>query len=502
MGALIKSGKSIVVLLAFVTVAAFSQSSKAEVWAVENQWSDEWEQKYKDWIQTTPDSKFFSNPAKADGTPNPYYGIRVDCADLVYSLRIIFSFENKLPFAMHNPANLNGSLITNSIKRYDKLPEGAERLKVFLTWIYDIVGSHTIQNDTYPVAFKDIGPGVVIVTTTKNHHSWTIRKISKSGNPTLIFNSTVFRNSGFDVQERQSWPNPYWVFEPEIDPADETKSIPVYVPGSYAGFRYWKPIDQMKTPAATLAKYSDEQFTVGIGKWKTAAVKALSTVPETIDQTVLRLLKDACSDLNQRVQAVADAEQYKTDLAQAIAGGATAADNSYVQDIEQDKNRPSDLRCMIAKSFDQFSTPSRDRRFLDALVLARAYFQAGIKKGGEKSFNPENLRTYKTIFPFIGKSAAEEAALDNTAKAARNFCSVKLNTQLGFISLAEVKRRSFKGHMSSNPNDSMAGRFGFSKTAGDLAESCPAYDLGPSTVDLDNAEAEANKEVSAAFQNL
>ncbi len=496
----IGKSKTVLTLIAFVAVAALATTSKADVWKNENQWSADWEMKYKEWLQTTPTARFFSAEKKANGSANPYYGIRVDCADMVYSLRIIFSYENKLPFAMHNPARKSGALITNSITRFDRAEDGIVRLKSFLTWIYDIVSTHTIPDDTYSTGFKDVGPGSIIVTSKKNHHSWTILKISKVGNPTLIFNSTVGRESGFDVQVRQSWPNPFWIFEPEVDATDETKSNNIYAPGSYAGFRYWRPIESMSAPESAVPKYSEEQHLVGISKWKQAAQKVLATTTETIDQVVIRLLKDACSDLNQRVAAVAEAEVYKSKLASAVTSG--DATNQYVQEVDQDKDKPSDLRCMIYKYFDQFSTPSRDRRLADALVLARAYYQLGINKQGEKAFLAENLKIYKTIFPFIMKSAAEEADLDTNAKSANNFCAVKLNSQLGLISLAEVKRQTFKGRISSNPNDAMSGRFGFAKTENDLGSICPSYDLKPNAANLIQTEEEALREVSASSQAL
>lgn len=489
-------------LVLFLTAAVFSSSAKANVWENQNQWSGEWEQKYKDWLRKTPNVHFFSKEINDDGTPNPYYGIRVDCADLVYSLRIIFSYENKLPFAMHNPTSPQGALITNSIKRYDKYPDGVPRLKEYLLWIYDIASTHSLPLDTYSVAFKDVGPGIMIVTTTKNHHSWTIRNISKAGNPTLIYNSTVGRESGFEVQERQSWPNSFWVFEPEVDPTDDTKSINIYVPGSYAGFRYWRPVDQMNAPENTIPGYSEEQFLVGVANWKAAAQKVLATTVESIDQVVFRLLRDACSDLKQRVAAVNEAEKYKVLLAQALASGATAAENPYIQDIEQDHDKPSDLRCMIGKSFDEFSTPSRDRRLTDALILARAYFQLGISKNGEKAFSSSSLKIFETIFPYISKTANEEAALDSVPKSAANFCSVQLNPHLGSISLAEVKRRTFKGLLSSNPNDAITVRFGFPKTSNDLGEQCPSFGFKQANADLNQSEYEANRDASSSLQAL
>ncbi len=302
-------------------ITLFTNLVFAAVWVDENQWSADWEQKYSDWVKTNSGSKMFSQEKMANGEANPYYGIRVDCADLVYSLRILFSYENKLPFAMTNPVAPNGALITNQIKRYDRTAEGMPRLKIFLTWLYDLVSTHGLPRDTFSIAFKNVKPGAIILTSHKNHHSWTIKNISKTGNPTLIFNSTVGRESGFDVQERQSWPNPFWIFEPEVDKDDETKLIPIYTPGSYAGFRYWRPLENLKKSEIEVAGYNDEQHIVGIGQWKSMAQTSLATVKETVDQVVMRLLRDSCSDFKQRADAVKEAEVFKANLAADFSAG-------------------------------------------------------------------------------------------------------------------------------------------------------------------------------------
>ncbi|MFZ3230074.1 MAG: hypothetical protein WA160_07710 [Pseudobdellovibrio sp.] len=472
----------------FTAVGAISLTAKANVWTTENQWSSEWEQKYKNWLRDSTDSHLFSRAVNKDGSPNPYYGIRVDCADLVYSLRIIFSYENKLPFVIHNPVSSRVELISNDIKRYDKFSEGIPRLKVFLTWIYDLVSTHSMPLDTYSIPFEAVGPGTLILTTHKNHHSWTIRDITKTGNPDLLFNSTVGRLSGLEVQERLSWPNPAWIFEPEVDKNDETKNINIYLPGSYAGFRYWRPVDYMNKPESVVPGYSEEQHKVGVSKWKTGAISKLAKVKESVDQVVLRLLKDACSDFQQRVTAVAEAEVAKAELA------LLKTKNDSTGDANQDESSV----CLDAEKFDQYSTPSRDRRFVDGLIQARVYFQDELARSGEKAFSSANLSIYTTIFPFITKSAAEEASLDKTAKSAQNYCSLTINSKIGNLSLAELKRRVFLGKVSANPNDSTTGRFGYSKTEKDIGYTkCQekTYGLGPSIYNLNKIESDAKKEI-------
>lgn len=482
-------------LSAIVTllITGFAQ---AAVWQTENQWDQNWEKKYREWVRTVPHAKMFSEEKKANGEANPYYGIRVDCADMVYSLRIIFAYENKLPFVMTNPVNPNGALISNDVTRYDKVATGMPRLKSFMVWVYDLVSTHGLPRDTYSIGFKDVGSGTIILTSRKNHHSWTITDISKTGNPTLIFNSVVGRESGFGVQVRQSWPNPFWIFEPEVDKNDETKNIPIYKPGSYAGFRYWRPVEFLKQPEQSVPAYSDEQHIVGIAKWKTVAQTSLAKVKENIDQVVMRLLKDACADFKQRVDAVQEAEVYKANKAADFAAGKTEENSSYVKEFMSDPERPQDIRCMTYKAFDQFSTPSRDKRLIDAIILARAYYKHGISQMGSGAFSSENKALYEAIFPFISMSANEEAREDK-GETKSDFCAYKI-PDVGTLNLTRYKRRVFSGRFSSNPNDSYSVRFGGDRTSKDLGNICPAYDLSKKSYDLDAIEEEMMREVLAS----
>jgi hypothetical protein len=61
-------------------LTVFMNFAQASVWNEENQWSDEWEAKYRIWVKENANTKIFANEKKANGEPNPYYGIHVDCA--------------------------------------------------------------------------------------------------------------------------------------------------------------------------------------------------------------------------------------------------------------------------------------------------------------------------------------------------------------------------------------------------------------------------------------
>lgn len=462
--------KSLIALVSWLI--AFQAS--AAVWNTTQQWSADYEKKYQNWLFTNTSETMFSAKTLANGKPNPYYGIRVDCADTVYSLRSIFAFENGLPFVINNPAGSDLSLITNQLTRFDSTTDSVQRFKKFLVWMYDIVSTKTMHLDTYSIPYKSIRPGSIILVSRTNHHSWTIKHIDAVGNPILIFNSIAGASAGYEIQERRTWPTPSWVFDPEVvrqNPNDPNSAIistkPVYVAGSYAGFRAWKPNDMMKTPQSAIPGFSNEQFTVGLNKWITTAQKVLASKKETLNDAVMRMLSDACADYQQRVLAVKDAEIFKT----------------------QKGNK-----CMNADDFDTYSTPSRDRRLVEAIIKARTYFKYGVEKNGMAAFS-NNLAIYQSLFPYIELSAKEESVKE-TAKNTSNYCVKQINATVGSLSLGEIKRLAARGILSSNPNDSINARFGLPRTSKDLGPSCANFGLTNSNFDLALIEKEALTEVS------
>jgi len=64
-----------------------SLAVNAQLWVSENNWTDQWESQYSQWISKEVDKSFF---LKAN--------FETDCADAVIALRIIFARQNKLPF--------------------------------------------------------------------------------------------------------------------------------------------------------------------------------------------------------------------------------------------------------------------------------------------------------------------------------------------------------------------------------------------------------------------
>lgn len=120
------------------------QAASAAVWVDTQKWSNEWEEKYSAWVEAEFNSRYF-----IDG---PYGKIATDCADAVYAARIIFSYENKLPFVIKNPYGTG--YYTNKMSNYDSKKEGKDRVRSFLYSIFEQTSTKSLPNDTYPVAIN------------------------------------------------------------------------------------------------------------------------------------------------------------------------------------------------------------------------------------------------------------------------------------------------------------------------------------------------------------
>lgn len=429
-------------LTLFVLTASLSQ---AAVWQARNQWSSSWERKYQSYVKTW-DVDFFARQTLPSGRANPYYGLRTDCADTVYSFRAIFAYENGLPYAIAD-ATGGGGVITNNMSRFDSISDPNRRMRAFLQFIYDVVATETMYMDTYPVAMNRdaIHPGVILKTTKKNHHSWTAKNILSIGVPDLIFNSTVGATSGSTLQERQSWPNPEWVFE-----GDKT-------PAGHAGFRDWRPASYIGRAEFEVPGYSEEQYGIPLSRWVATATSRLATSQESSGGKLQRLADNACVELTSRISAVRDGVRF----------------------LARNPNS-----CMSSEDYDTYSTPSRDRRFFDALVdLRRAY--RDMVRNGKKI--PGDLRAkMQKIFPAISSSARSEAErMSRQGVNDDSMCVISYGTG-SQIDLAEAKRRMFAGQMSNNPNDSIEYRWGERRGPSPLAASCPSW--GVWRPNLDSAD--------------
>ena len=80
--------------LIIATALIFSNLSVAEVWQTNSQWNDNYKEDFKTWIKTNVDTDMFTSRT------SPYYGIKVDCADVTYALKAVFGEKvNSIPMS-------------------------------------------------------------------------------------------------------------------------------------------------------------------------------------------------------------------------------------------------------------------------------------------------------------------------------------------------------------------------------------------------------------------
>ncbi|MFP5518726.1 MAG: hypothetical protein ACLGGX_02390 [Bdellovibrionia bacterium] len=423
--------------LIFVLTFLFLQTTQAEVWVATNQWDAAWEKKYQNWVQAEWQTDLFARSTLKNGQKNPYYGLKMDCADTVYTMRALFAFENKLPFVIADPTTTDKT-ISNKMNRWDKLRE-IERFRAFLNYLYGVVSTRSLPGDTYPVALTKnaVTPGSLILTTAKNHHSWTVKEILPIGVPWLVYNSVVGKYSGLMLKERKSWPNPFWVFEGN------------YSVSGNGGFRYWRPAAFLNKPVTQVPGFSDEQYRIGLKNWQKFATTRLATRLESDTQMVTRLLSTACEGLTGRVPAVNEALLF----------------------LRDNKNK-----CMEYPTYDTYSTPNRDRRAFDDLIALRnAYRDILIANNGQE-LDPSLRSQMNFLFPYpqIGALAEAKRQSQGSIKS-QSVCVAELAPGKK-IDLAEFKRRLFLGRISNNPHESFPQRWGESTTPSQLASKCKSWD--------------------------
>lgn len=308
-------------------------NAEAAVWTNKHQWNDQWESRFGNWI-----SKSFTGDIFLKGK---YSGIRHDCADAVYFARLIFAYENQLPFVMQDPHNAR-SLITNDTSKFDHLPQG-QRLRPFMNYIGNIASSNTMMQDTYPVRLdrKWFRPGVVAALprhyqggAEQPGHDQIVTRVDQTG-VVHYLKSTV----------------------PAKVQRLEYTTLSSFIPSSGKGsFRYWKQPQHYGKPESSLPGYGTDQYRLrktNEGIYNDELQKKLALSTEGKNQKLGRLSKEICAQIKQRVPSVNEAIQFKKKIGS---------------------------RCMNYEEFDAYSTPSRDSKIKKALQYL-VYSATGSERG-------------------------------------------------------------------------------------------------------------------------
>jgi hypothetical protein len=400
---------SLHLVLALAMVLGLGVKAQASVWQTTQSWNDSWEGKYRVWVNANLDKNFFTRPGFWKDLP-------MDCADAVYSVRLIFAAQNGLPFVISDSTGGKG-VISNEMSRWDSQAE-PQRLRSFLEYIHEVTSTSTLPNDTYPVAIsrQAIGSGTMIITDAKSHHSWTLRYLSETGIPFLEFASRPARVVLF---ERYYYPSMEFTFPNGLDPA------------RHAGFRNFRQPESIGQPVYLVPGYSLEQYQIPYGQWRDTLAHRLAITDETVTQRATRLLQQACKEATERVGFV---NQGLQGLAQLGSG------------------------CFTSQQFDDFSTPSRDLRLKSSLQDLAAEFASD---GG-------------ALEPAIHDQLASVLSGDASVQNAEPFCVVKISSNRQ-MTLGQIYVRSVGDKLSSNPHDPLESRWGLAPFPSAKAKACPTY---------------------------
>lgn len=401
--------KFLQVIALVILGCTLSLKSTAAVWTAKAQWNQAYEVKYQEWISKNIPMDIFKNPE------GPYYGISTDCADLVYALRIIFSFENGLPFTAVDSSLTKGSklvYINEKTAKFNGYSSGIKRLKAFIDYVSNINGTHSLARfDTYPVALKAIKAGDIYLAEWQSqegyevNHSYVVREVSPFGYFEFFYSSTpsLVRK----LIELSGMP-----------------SMPIT--GEPWGFRRFK-WPQHYTGAAKLADFSKEQYKYAIehkNDFFDFLQKLIQTELEPVDSIFKRRISNICSQLMGRVEVVQEAQK-------------------YIQNLNG--------RCVNKKEFNLYSTSMRDRATIASTKELIALWRKYVFEGG-----------YHDSSYSIQLSLDYLSSLDNSDSAKmqlKKICPLDIE---GFpnLGMREFLEAYEKGNISSHPNSSVMARWG------------------------------------------
>ncbi len=399
--------------IVFPSVFSFT-NSQAAVWTNRYQWDANWESRYQQWVNEAWDADFYLRRG-------PYKNLRVDCADAVYTMRYAFAAENGLPFVIKDPTggkDASGApmVISNSITRWDNQSD-EDKKRSFLNYLFGVISTRSLPADSYPVAVnrKAITSGTFLLTDAASHHSWTVKYISDTGIPFLIFSSRPAKSQLFT---RFEYPTTAFTF-----PHGLTEQ-------SHAGFRAFRQPQDIGKAVWEVPGYSQQQYQIRLNVWAQTLQSALSIRDEAAEEVIERQLFAICQGAQDRIIYVNDAL-------------------NYIGKVQ---------RCLNAVEYDDLSSPSRDRRLLGSIEdLQKTYNELSQQGYLDKISAPVKAKFLQVLFGSAG-----------------NYCALQISANKT-MSLFELVDGFDKGWVSSNPHDSLEARWGMTNQKSELAKKCATY---------------------------
>jgi len=406
----------------------WSSLSTAAVWEDKNQWNADWEKKYSDWIETEFNEEMF--------VQGNYKGIATDCADAVYAARLIFAYENKLPFVILD-ATGGSSKISNKMGRFDDSKESLTRVRKFLNFVSGVVSTKSLVRDTYPVTVSRewVRPGTV----------WSRPRIKRENVLNMIFGGKVKEDPGHaelvkSVRETGAVDLIGSTVPAAVRQLQVTSSL-VFMPiETSTGFRWWVLNHGVKEESQP--GYSLEQFKMGkresnntgnSGGGKGGARGSANSGA--------RNLSTWAKEVQGRLQLREESKQEYLDRAAQNLCTLAKSRIDIVKKSEAARKRLNG-ECMNAEQYESHSTPGRDKRIVDTLKEMS-------KVGGG----------------FTLKGSVDKM------KESLSKCEIAYAEGQTLV-LSDFLKALTSGKVSSNPNDEFVARWGIEKAQ---PKKCPKH---------------------------
>lgn len=399
--------KSFIVLYLLLASTAF-----ANVWDVKNSWNDQYYDELQEWIKGDD----FHTNLFIDKNSR-YYGVKADCADVTYAIRVIFSFENNLPFKVINPSYRRGhkyKYFSDELDKFNHIRDPHQRVVAFINFLGDSLGTEMLNlNDSYPIALAKISPADFHAYKIKKitgflRHSHNIKEVTETGNFVLIWSNQQRKLENRPMKQAE------W-------------STLSHRPYQYRwGFRRMMFPDYYELPKQYYQDYSTEQFGYADifdeKKFYRHVKSLLKTREEDPNKLLKRQLDNLCSQANERIQVVQSSEAYRLQTGN---------------------------KCMDYKDYDTYSTPSRDGRFLDQFNKLKDDYNELQEMGYLSEVDADLEETVEAILK--GKSADSDQCLVEYLKGEPK------------LTLGEIYQGLKSGDFSSHPNDNIHRRWGVNR---------------------------------------
>lgn len=440
----------------------------AAVWEADKEWNALEEEKYSQWVKTNWTSDIFTNES------SPYYQFPSDCADAGYSMRMIYAYENKLPFVIYSKRlkRILSNKITKWDRHQDKYLAGAlanvkdsasvegvkeqwkvnsveyKKLFLFMRLVNDITSTWSLPNDTYPVALGPENVKAGLVVLVRRYHTFTLKNTDEFGTISTLASTTPIkvrelgRGSSLTTFFRYKYEEGLLAFR---WPHEAKKASHRVSRASMEQYDLWNDLgreylknkgdDDFETKSL---KSLSEQDNFGILKLFRSVLKngnsditPMATSEENIFVTVSRKMEELCAYAQQRSEVVRDAARYREEV-----GG----------------------RCLNESEVYEYSTPSRDKKFKRLYEEYVDLTKENINQLFASTQDYEKLKAMYALveasYVFSHSSYVPKYFSDNT------YCPIE--TYSGrTLPLDIVSFMLISGKLSSDPNDPIEQRWGF-----------------------------------------